>query len=244
MKYCYYCGTELNDDDAFCMNCGRSQDFEAESDTNQTEHKDYHRDRCIDNDKTSHNRNAKTIATAGVIALSVCALVIVGWFMMFNHNDSGDDYAGDYGQSYNDENHSYEGNVNNTYDFSAGKGVFAEASSELEESGNLTYIAHNAIDGVTSTAWVEGVQGDGIGESISITFDNDENEIDAICVRNGYDQIVFFDSPHWGKSITFTIESVYPGSRYSDTCISEIFLARGDWAYSSTTTMIYAELLY
>ena len=61
---------------------------------------------------------------------------------------------------------------------------------------------------------------------------------------HGYDQIVFFDSPHWGKSITFTIESVYPGSRYSDTCISEIFLARGDWAYSSTTTMIYAELLY
>ena len=279
MKYCYYCGTELNDDDAFCMNCGRSQDFEAESDTNKTEHKDYHRDRCIDNDKTSHNRNAKTIATAGVIALSVCALVIVGWFMVFNHNDSGDGYAGDYGQSYNDENHSYEGNVNNTYDFSAGKGVFAEASSELEESGDLTYIAHNAIDGATSTAWVEGVQGDGIGESISITFDNDENEIDAICVRNGYeksedifyknnrvreatvefedgsveyfelmdhgyDQIVFFDSPHWGKSITFTIESVYPGSRYSDTCISEIFLARGDWAYSSTTTMIYAELLY
>lgn len=54
MKYCYYCGTELNDDDAFCMNCGRSQDFEAESDTNQTEH------------ESRYKAEEKSAATAGM----------------------------------------------------------------------------------------------------------------------------------------------------------------------------------
>ena len=289
MKYCYYCGTELNDDDAFCMNCGKAQDIEGSIESENTESMERFDDSGIGKGKTSHNRNAKTIVTAGVVALCVCALAFVGWLLLSDNSNFENHYDEDYEQSYYDDNYSYENDVDNEYnaekeagyanDFSAGEGVFAEASSELEESSDLTYVAHNAIDGSTSTAWVEGVEGDGIGESISITFDNNENEIDAICVRNGYeksedifyknnrikeasvefedgsieyfelmdhgyDQIVFFDSPHWGNSIVLTIESVYPGSRYSDTCVSEIGLARGDWAYSSSTTMIYAELLY
>lgn len=47
--------------------------------------------------------------------------------------------------------------------------VEAEASSELESQGGHTYSADNIISGNKSEAWVEGVDGNGYGESITIT---------------------------------------------------------------------------
>ncbi len=34
MKYCRYCGTEMNDDDKFCPNCGRSVNGDATKEKN------------------------------------------------------------------------------------------------------------------------------------------------------------------------------------------------------------------
>ena len=164
----------------------------------------------------------------------------------------------------------------NSDTYSSGTPISANASSELAEQGDNTYLAENAIDGDESTAWVEGVDGDGEGEWISVTFDN-QDSITAIRISNGYqksddvfqkngrvkdakiqfedgsieeftlfdhgygDQIVFLSSPKDGNSIVLTIESVYPGTDYSDTCISEIGLARGDVVYPSSISMIYSE---
>ena len=62
---------------------------------------------------------------------------------------------------------------------------------------------------------------------------------------HGYgDQIVYLSEPKNSNSFTLTIQSVYPGSEYGDTCISEIGIARSDWAYPSSTSMIYAEPVY
>lgn len=69
MKYCYYCGTELNDDDVFCMNCGKAQDIDGSIEPEETEQKKLFDDSGIGNVKTLHKRNAKTIVTAGVVAL-------------------------------------------------------------------------------------------------------------------------------------------------------------------------------
>jgi hypothetical protein len=101
--------------------------------------------------------------------------------------------------------------------------------------------------------WVEGVEGDGIGETIAVTFDEAKSEISIL---NGYVDLVkrnlykennrlkkirivsesfdieytFEDYVHFAHiefpaavgSITIEILSVYPGRKWSDTCISYI----------------------
>jgi len=61
-------------------------------------------------------------------------------------------------------------------------------SSELDEVNPFEelgeYGAHNLFDKDGSTAWVEGVKGDGIGESVYIGMGDRLNEI--ICIVNGY----------------------------------------------------------
>ena len=47
--------------------------------------------------------------------------------------------------------------------------VEVEASSELAPQGSHSYEAENAINGYRESGWVEGVKGNGIGETISIT---------------------------------------------------------------------------
>lgn len=59
------------------------------------------------------------------------------------------------------------------------------ASSELAPEGNNNYYCQNVTDGNSNTAWVEGVSGSGIGESI--IFSSDERQrITGIKILNGY----------------------------------------------------------
>ncbi len=60
----------------------------------------------------------------------------------------------------------------------------ANASSTLSDIGDNTYSVWNAVDGNFSTAWVEGVEGDGIGESVSFTMEG--TRVDALGFLNGY----------------------------------------------------------
>jgi hypothetical protein len=64
------------------------------------------------------------------------------------------------------------------------------ASSVLEPQGDNTYIPANLADCDFETAWVEGVDGYGIGEEIIINFQMDENihdmNFDGIDIINGY----------------------------------------------------------
>lgn len=136
------------------------------------------------------------------------------------------------------------------------------SSSHLanETYGNKTYIysAEKAFDNDMSTCWSEGADGYGVGESITVSFD-DVYEISELSLWNGLctSEDLFYknsrlhnitvtllngnsydfecsggwDSRHnsfsFGgnietSSITITIQSVYEGDKYKDTCISEI----------------------
>ena len=65
--------------------------------------------------------------------------------------------------------------------------VSAEASSELDvvSKDNSTYHASNLYDGDTKTAWVEGVDGDGEGESVTLHLD-DVHRISNVMIYNGF----------------------------------------------------------
>lgn len=139
------------------------------------------------------------------------------------------------------------------------------SSSHLanETYGNKTYVysAEKAFDNDMTTCWSEGVDGYGVGESITVSFD-DVYEISELSLWNGLctSEDLFYknsrlhnitvtlsngnsydfecsggwDSRHnsfsFGgnietSSITITIQSVYEGDKYKDTCISEIIVS-------------------
>ena len=60
------------------------------------------------------------------------------------------------------------------------------ASSVLKSGANLNYGADNAHDFSLRTAWVEGVEGDGIGESITYCFPKENPPITTVDIFNGY----------------------------------------------------------
>lgn len=141
-----------------------------------------------------------------------------------------------------------------------------KASSTLTDSGG-SYPAVNLKDKSFDTAWAEGVEGDGIGESLTLTLDQ-PMKLDAIGIVPGYaksfstyfnnnrirqlsliindettlqaelpDEYSFYKNDPAGiryvslgsyknkiRTIRLVIDSVYPGTKYHDSCISEIHL--------------------
>lgn len=130
-----------------------------------------------------------------------------------------------------------------------------EASSELNE-GTSSYAASLIEDGDLRTAWVEGTDGQGVGESISLTFDQ-AYQISGMEIYAGYQksedlyyknsrpetitvgfsdgtsaqytlqdvnekQTVRFPTAVETDRLTVRIDSVYAGSKYTDTAISEL----------------------
>lgn len=59
------------------------------------------------------------------------------------------------------------------------------ASSVLTQDGNNTYFVNNIKDNNLSTAWVEGVNGLGIGENINFEF-NGSQKVSGMAIANGY----------------------------------------------------------
>ena len=129
------------------------------------------------------------------------------------------------------------------------------ASSHLIQKSN-NYKPENAIDNNISTAWIEGLSDDGIGQFIEFTSKN-TFRVDKIDIINGFSKsqdlymknnrvkkvtLEFSDGKKQThelldgnidyqtidvggvntSSVKVIIEEVYNGSRYSDTCISEI----------------------
>lgn len=131
------------------------------------------------------------------------------------------------------------------------------ASSYLKEK-SVNHIPNRLVDEDTTTAWVEGVDGNGEGEYVLINFDNDYS-VSGIKIWNGYqknedlyyknarpaevelefsdgtiEQLKLQDEFDKGQMFRFetrvtsyvkiTIISVYDGSKYEDTVISEVKL--------------------
>ena len=128
----------------------------------------------------------------------------------------------------------------------------------IEKKHNISHDPFYVIDGTLENAWVEGVKGQGKGESLTMFLDN-TYEISGFIIYAGYqkteetykrnsrpkqirisfssgqyvdivlndyygEQRVSFSSVVESSSISFTLLSVYPGSKYQDTVISEIYL--------------------
>lgn len=132
------------------------------------------------------------------------------------------------------------------------------ATSELPPNDGFYYNPKLAVDGKQETAWVEGKDGQGEGESITLLFD-DAYVVSGIYINSGYQksndlflknsrpekikmefsdgtnqsfrlddaqgqQTLTFTTPVTTTFVTIRVESVYPGSVYKDTSISEINL--------------------
>ncbi|RBP47332.1 hypothetical protein DES53_101129 [Roseimicrobium gellanilyticum] len=139
----------------------------------------------------------------------------------------------------------------------------ATASSTLPPDGSRKYGVENVADWSKETAWVEGVPGQGIGESITLTlptpakvrragivngladsgelyFANSRVAKLDVSVNGGKpvrvelpDEMLsserfYFDLPDTKgeavKSVKLTIAEVYPGTKFEDTCISDVVL--------------------
>lgn len=142
-------------------------------------------------------------------------------------------------------------------DYRNARASLCSTSRLLPQSGN-SYEPGNMFDGDTSTAWVEGVDGQGVGETITL-WSRERMAFNEISLRNGYtkstgtyfknsrvrrvlittsegdamevnlsdtgewqtiDGLAQFGSVTW---IALTIDAVFPGDKYEDTAISEIY---------------------
>jgi len=136
-------------------------------------------------------------------------------------------------------------------------GVAYCASSVLPSSKTNHYEPSMMFDGNRGTAWVEGDDGDGIDESITLHFGR-ERSLVGFEIINGYDkdqkiwsansrveqleastgdgqvQVVTlkdvrgasrfdFDAPVDTSWLQLAVRSVYPGAKYKDTAISELY---------------------
>lgn len=138
------------------------------------------------------------------------------------------------------------------------------ATSCLQPQGQNTYDAGNAHDFDHETAWVEGAEGNGIGQCLTYSFAGSCPRVTAVKILNGYckskttwrnnnrvkrlkmyyngqpyailqlrdtrDLQVFEvgtlgyhdnTKPSW--TLKFEILDVYPGDKYHDTAISELY---------------------
>jgi len=63
------------------------------------------------------------------------------------------------------------------------------ASSSLKGSGSYSYDPTNLVDMTLETAWVEGIEGNGLGESMTYSFEISQesvNELWRLAIHNGY----------------------------------------------------------
>ena len=134
--------------------------------------------------------------------------------------------------------------------------IYTDCSSYLKEK-NKEYTVENLMKDAPGTPWVEGVPGDGIGESFVIKKRNDEvnpyllimngyilyekpylymqngrvKKIKVTGIKSGKEKILdVLDTPHpqtvdisflaEPEDIRITIEDVYHGTKYEDTCIN------------------------
>ncbi len=121
-------------------------------------------------------RQTNPLLTVGVIAIAVLLLALVGIAGFFVLKQSG----------------------------STPLKITASASSVRLALQANTYYASNAIDGKRTTAWIEGVDGPGLGEWIRFDFDREIN-LHRILIQPGY-----FKSPQiWAENNRLASVTVY-----------------------------------
>ena len=152
-------------------------------------------------------RQTNPLLTAGVIAIAVLLLALVGIAAFFVLRQSGGNESAQANQGpspspgnrgnqktpqatpSSDEISSTNSQTNSPLKITA-----SASSVRLALQAN-TYYASNAIDGKRTTAWIEGVDGPGLGEWIRFDFDREIN-VHRILIQPGY-----FKSPQiWAEN--------------------------------------------
>lgn len=147
------------------------------------------------------------LLTGGVIAIAVLLLVLVGIVAFFVLKQSGGNEAAkadNRGSSSDspspvnqtsDKPDSRDGQPSPDSQPGTPLKITASASSVRLAVQANTYYAANAIDGKRTTAWIEGIDGPGLGEWIRFDFDREIN-LHRILIQPGY-----FKSPQiWAEN--------------------------------------------
>ena len=155
------------------------------------------------------SRRSNPILTVGVIAIALLLFALVGIAAYFVIKQTGGSESGQMNPSNpvaktSPDRSSPSGKltplkpdvtVTPTPDNSAPLKITASASSVRLAVQANTYYPSNAIDGKRGTAWIEGVDGPGIGEWIRFDFDREIN-LHRILIQPGY-----FKSPYiWAQN--------------------------------------------
>lgn len=146
------------------------------------------------------------------------------------------------------------------------EGIEYCVSSILKPHGDLEYGPHGIADGKESTAWCEGVPGNGKGQWIEMRIDRGSS-FRRLLIQNGYGKtaktyrnngrlktvgisvdgsaartveltdthdIAPIELPNVGlyRHVRITILDVYPGEKYSDTCVDYV---SPDFEYEENT---------
>ena len=161
-------------------------------------------------------RASSPVLTAGVIAIALLLLALVGIAAYFvlrqtNGNQAAEAKQGVTPSPNNRTGQSSPEPARSADEISTSESqtgtplkITASASSVRLAVQSNTYYAANAIDGKRSTAWIEGVDGAGIGEWIRFDFDR-EIVIHRILFQPGY-----FKSPQiWAENNRLAALTVY-----------------------------------
>jgi hypothetical protein len=145
-------------------------------------------------------RSSNPLLTGGVIAIAVLLLVLVGIVAFFVLKQSGSSESATNNSSPSNANVSSAKTspastdlgrtpspANSPSESQPGTPlrITASASSVRMAVQANTYYASNAIDGKRSTAWIEGVDGPGLGEWLRFDFDREIN-LHRILIQPGY----------------------------------------------------------
>jgi hypothetical protein len=145
----------------------------------------------------SEVRATNPVLTAGVIAIVLLLLALVGIAAFFVFKQSGNESAKTNPLSSPTANRGSsptvrEGSSSNTGEITSSESqtgtplkITPSASSVRLAVQSNTYYPANAIDGQRSTAWIEGVDGPGLGEWIRFDFDREIN-LHRILIQPGY----------------------------------------------------------
>ena len=155
----------------------------------------------------TEERRTNPLLTGGVIVIALLLLALVGIAAYFVISQSG---AGDSNQAKTEATPAVSPNSSpvarqTTADQDKSWPTPSESESPLKITASSssvrlavqanTYYPSNAIDGKRSTAWIEGVDGPGIGEWIRFDFDREIN-LHRILIQPGY-----FKSPSiWAQN--------------------------------------------
>ncbi len=277
--FCKNCGSKLEDDAKFCPNCGCKVDEELESNHDTIDKKQEEWGSSIPN-KTENNKKSGMLVLAIILAICAFAVVVAVAFFGFNfvkknvfeghatietavssNDEEGYDNESETAIEGDDEESLEETQAESKADEEAIKQkventdfTICTASSELKAAGGNTYGAYNVIDNDLSTAWVEGVSGNGEGQWIALsTYDGNTRGICGIDIYGGYQKsediynkngkptavtIVLDDGSYMAESLSYNADHIatidFDDTYYTTTVTIYINSAEAGTKYNDT----------